>query len=303
MRATVLHSILLLALGAFGQGTPRTTLWRISAPQLPASSYLFGTVHSRDDRAYQWGDSVLPALQRVDVVAGELDIEREQGRMLGLMSLALLPDGRTLKDYYRKREWRRVEAGLKRHLGEDHAMALRLRPYFVLLLLTGADLQGEHERVLDEEIQYLARANGQEIMGLETLREQMEAMDVLPLERQAKLLLDRIDSGDEQAELDQLLGAYAAQDLDALVGVMDASGAIPAEMDASLIVERNARMADRIDSLLHTGATAFFAVGAAHLPRETGLICLLRGRGYTVEPILSAPRITREPLPMHEMDR
>ena len=88
MRATALASLLFLALVAFGQGTPRTTLWRISSPQLPAASYLFGTVHSRDDRAYQWGDSVLPALQRVQVVAGELEIEREQGRMLGLMSLA-----------------------------------------------------------------------------------------------------------------------------------------------------------------------------------------------------------------------
>ncbi|MBK8497758.1 MAG: TraB/GumN family protein [Flavobacteriales bacterium] len=303
MRAPAFYCLLLHVLGALGQGTPKTTLWRVSAPQVAGSSYLFGTVHSRDDRAYQWGDSVLPALRRVQVVAGELDIEREQGRMLGLMSLALLPEGRTLKDYYRKREWRRVEAGLKHRLGTYHGMALRLRPYFVLLMLSGVDIQGQHERVLDEEIQYLARANGQEIVGLETLREQMGAMDVLSLERQAQLLLERIDSGDEQAELDRLLGAYAAQDLDALMEVMDASGALPVEMDASLIVERNARMAHRIDSLLSTGTSAFFAVGAAHLPRETGLIALLRDRGYAVEPIISAPSGTRSTAPAMEIER
>ena len=45
-------------------------LWRISTPGVERASYLYGTVHSRDQRAYQFGDSVLPALDRCAIVAG-----------------------------------------------------------------------------------------------------------------------------------------------------------------------------------------------------------------------------------------
>ena len=75
-------------------------------------------------------------------------------------------------------------------------------------------------------------------------------------------------------------------------------------MDASLIVERNGRMVYRMDSILRAGTTAFFAVGSAHLPREQGLITLLRARGYTVDPVFSTYTRPKEPkLPKDDDDK
>lgn len=288
MRVLTTFIVLASAVWCSAQGTPKTVLWRISKDSVARASYLLGTVHSRDDRAFQWGDSLLPALERVDLVAGELDLEQDQKNILSVMPMALIPNGGTLKGLYRKRDWKVVEAGLKQRLGFMMGMVSHVKPFFVILMISGSETGGEHERVLDDEILHRGKELGKEIIGLEKMHEQMAALDVLSLDRQAALLLEFIRTGDVAGEMDHMLNAYAAQDLDELMRVMGASPTMPTEMDAALIVVRNERMAARMDSILTSGTVSFFAVGAGHLPRATGLISLLKARGYRVEPVMSA---------------
>ncbi|MBK6830869.1 MAG: TraB/GumN family protein [Flavobacteriales bacterium] len=282
-------------------GTPKTVLWRITSDSSLRASYLLGTVHSRDDRAFQWGDSLVPAMHSVDLVAGELDLEQDQRKILSVMPMAMMPGGRSLQSLYRKREWKEVNAALQEKLGYMVGMVSRVKPFFVILMMSGSEVDGPHEHVLDETIMRMAGAEGKEVIGLETMQEQMAALDVLPLDRQARLLLEFVRSGDEESEMDAMLDAYAAQDLDELMRVMEASPTMPTEMDASLIVERNKRMAHRMDSIMVDGTCGFFAVGAGHLPRGTGIIALLRARGYRVEPVFSSYTKPKEPkLPPEE---
>lgn len=295
---------LLLAGAVCGQSTPKSLLWRITSDSSQRASYLLGTVHSKDDRAFRWGDSLLPALERVDLVAGELDLEESKKQMLAIMPLALMPKGQLLKDLYRKRDWKVVEAALKERMGFMAGMAERMKPFFVILILSGGNTDGDRERVLDEDLLYRAKQNGQQVIGLETMREQVIAMDVLSVEDQADLLLDFVRAGNAEEEMDRMLDAYADQDLDALMGIVANSPTMPSAMDASLIVERNGRMAHRMDSILTSGTCSFFAVGSAHLPRDSGLIALMRARGYRVEPVFSPytkPKVPKLP-PIDDKD-
>ncbi|MCB0765903.1 MAG: TraB/GumN family protein, partial [Flavobacteriales bacterium] len=95
----LLVSIALASLSAHGQGSGKSLLWRITSPSIDRASYLYGTVHSKDDRAFQFGDSVLPALDRCAVVAGELDLSTA-GMELGmaLLTTMRMDDGRKLED-------------------------------------------------------------------------------------------------------------------------------------------------------------------------------------------------------------
>ena len=54
----------------------------------------------------------------------------------------------------------------------------------------------------------------------------------------------------------------------------------------ALIWQRNEKMLARLAPLVESGPS-FIAVGALHLPGETGLVNLLRSNGYQLEPLAS----------------
>ena len=57
-----------------------------------------------------------------------------------------------------------------------------------------------------------------------------------------------------------------------------------AQFQETLIVNRNYVMVERMLPILES-RSALVAVGALHLPEETGIVTLLRNEGYTVSPL------------------
>lgn len=277
------------------QELEHTLLWRISSDGA-ASSYLYGTMHSKDDRAFQFGDSVLAAMDRCRIVAGELDLNTDQ-QGIALIKRMWMPDGKELKDLYKKKDWTRVDQALKGRLGMAAPLLYRVKPMFVVAMLTEATMEGDRPNVLDEYLQIRGRENGQRVIGIETIDEQLSAMDVISLKEQAAMLLDHIDHEGYPEEMETMLDRYAAQDLQGLLKAAETSGGMSAEMEKSLLTDRNARMVHRMDSLLRTGESAFFLIGAAHLPNADGLIAGLRAKGYAVEAVMSAARKPEDPEP------
>jgi uncharacterized protein YbaP (TraB family) len=87
----------------------------------------------------------------------------------------------------------------------------------------------------------------------------------------------------------ELLAAYKRQDLAAMMAINESAMAIgeqrlAKEFQRRLIVDRNHRMADRMEPYLKQGG-AFVAVGALHLPGEQGLLRLLEQQGYSVRAV------------------
>ena len=89
----------LQAVASLAQELAKTLLWRIETED-HAPSYLYGTVHSKDERAFQFTDSVLPALRRCELVAGELDLDAQMSGTMDVMNVMLLPNGQRLEDLY-----------------------------------------------------------------------------------------------------------------------------------------------------------------------------------------------------------
>ena len=57
----------------------------------------------------------------------------------------------------------------------------------------------------------------------------------------------------------------------------------PEEM-AQLLYDRNHNWVGQMPDIMQTAST-LFVIGAGHLPGEQGLVKLLQGEGYTVEPL------------------
>lgn len=273
---------------SIGQVLEPTLLWRITPPGASAPSYLYGTVHSKDDRAYHFGDSVLPALDRCAIAAGELDLAVAGGEMgmALLTSMRMKGDGR-LEELYTKREWKRVDAAIRDGLGPMAPMAMGMKPFFIMAMLTENAMGGSRPQVLDEFLQERARDSGKRVIGMETVKEQMAAIDAVSLKEQAKMLLDHVDHGGYPGAMDAMLDAYARQDLEHLVEDAGRTSPMSANLEQALLTARNSRMVDRMDKLLREGSTVFFLIGAAHLPRQDGLVAGLRAKGHLVEPVMS----------------
>lgn len=286
------------------QDLERTLLWRITTPGVASTSYLYGTVHSKDDRAFQFGDSVLPALDRCAIAAGELDLSTASAEMgMALLTTMRMSGDKKLEDLYKKKDWKRVDEAIRAGMGFMAPMTMRMKPFFVMALLTENAMDGDQPQVLDEFLQQRAQADGKRVMGIETVKEQMAAVDAISIEEQAAMLLDHVDHGGYPAEMDAMLDAYAKQDLQHLVDAAEKTGTMPDSFERSLLTERNARMVQRMDALLRDGGSIFFLIGAAHLPRPDGLIAGLRAKGHTVEAVISEShqyRIETEEVPVEE---
>ena len=121
--------------------------------------------------------------------------------------------------------------------------------------------------------------------GLETAAFQAGLFDSIPYEKQAKELVDYLDSMDQNKKITQQLAVlYTSQDLDGIQALSDKDDPeMNGYMDL-LLYDRNKKWAKELDGLLR-GKSLLIAVGAGHLPGQQGVIELLRKKGYTVDPV------------------
>lgn len=266
---------LLVALGASGQ----SLCWRLVPPDGGAPSYLLGTVHSRDARAFTHAHLAAAAMGRVDAVVGELDLSQVGADGAGLLGGMMLPTGTDPEGLYGRGGYKRVRKALEERLGVMAPMLLRMRPFYIMAALSEQEMRTDSAQVLDQYLQSLAIERGLAVLGLETMREQLAAVEAIPLKEQADMLIEQLRSKRSRTELETMMELYAANDLDG-VGRLVASSAMSEGADGALLSKRNAVMAQRMDSLMRAGRHCLFAIGAAHLMGSDGVLDALQRRGY-----------------------
>lgn len=277
------------------QDEPRALLWQIRSTDGARSGVLLGTIHSQDHRAYTHFHRAVAAMAQCDMAYGELDLDAARGRQSALLKDMLLPGGRTLKDLYPKGRYNKVITYLRKHLGPMVLLVGNMKPILISAMVTEQRMPDDSAQVLDDRLLHVARDLGLGTGGLESMAEQMGALNKVSLEEQADLLYATVRHDGFLKEMDRMLDAYAAQDVDAIKRMMKEAGVSDA-FGRSLVTDRNRVMAQRIDSILHL-RTAFFGVGAAHLPGADGVVDHLRTRGYIVAPIPTASIILPVQLP------
>ncbi len=281
MRNATLASFCVFALHVFSQPIHNSLLWRITRVGTRDTSFIYGTLHSRDARAFKLQDSTLFFFERCDLIAGELVLEEIKRMSPSLTNAMLLPSGRSLEALYSKREYKLVAATLKERLGPLAPLCTKLRPFYILTMLTEMEMNGDSATMLDAWLQEYAVQRGKKVIGLETVAEQLGAVQQIPLTEQARLLFQVLREKDTRSSTTAALDAYAAHDLNALMALME-HDELPEHADKALLLERNVRMAERLDAQISAGKRVFAAVGAAHLPGQEGILQLLRNGGYAV---------------------
>lgn len=123
--------------------------------------------------------------------------------------------------------------------------------------------------------------------GLETIAEQLSVMDSMPASYVLEQLREQDSMGVDHEKLRQY---YAREDLGAMWQFSQTESGMDSTMLVMINDRRNARMVDRMESLLQDGG-AFIAIGALHLTGPSGIPSLLQRRGYMVEPVTGGTRV------------
>jgi uncharacterized protein YbaP (TraB family) len=287
MRRTLLRQFLfllvLVSAPALAQDNNRTLLWRITGNGLEQPSYLFGTMHLSDKRLFRFDDSVYAAIERVEGLATELNMNELAAYYANKMLDDQLSDER-LEDLLTQREIKDLQGPLTKKFNKQFKDittrdVLRERNKW----LTGYFRKGEMPTFVDAYLFDLAYRQGKWVGGVEDLEDQTKMMDGTDV----RLLV----AGEENTSVEKLIRTYANQDIEGINKRINNN--YGPEYKNIVLTRRNIKMARRMDSLSEL-RSMFFAVGAAHLPGDSGVISLLRSRGFTVEPVFSKTKISAD---------
>jgi uncharacterized protein YbaP (TraB family) len=282
----LLTSVLLSqAFAALGQKEYQGLCWEISGNGLRKTSYLYGTMHTGDERAFQFQDGVMHAFKKSKIYAMELNMG--DVNYFSLLT-SMLMDSTTIKDLLSEEDYSLVSSYFVDTLGMGTFVLFeKVQPFFLTMMVPQKVLKQDREKALDLYFNDVAIAQKKTIIGLETFDEQMAAFGSISYQTQAESLVDAIKNRHEpDTSMAYLMSTYAAGDLDALLEVTKESEGMGEGFYKVFIVDRNVKMADRCEEHIRNKRT-FIAVGAAHLPGEDGVIDLLRKKGYTVQPFVS----------------
>jgi uncharacterized protein YbaP (TraB family) len=260
-------------------------LWEISAPGM-SPSFVFGTIHSEDPEVLRLATPVRKAFDAAQQVVVEALMDADA--MAYSSSAMLLMDGRLLADIIGQSLFKKVSSAIQSR-GIPEVVLEHMKPWAAAVTLSmPASGTGE---VLDMALYRQALEAGKQVYGLETIQEQLQIFDALSEKDQVSLLQDTIENF---ALIDamhaELLAAWKQRDLDRLLAINaeameeDGDRQLADDIQQRLIIERNRRMAERMQPHLKAGG-AFVAIGALHLPGEEGVLNLLQRQGYTVRAV------------------
>ena len=288
--------ITLLLVVAATLGAQAQLLWKVSGNGLDKPSYLFGTYHLAS-LGIKDSIAALPQVQQdVQQVYGEIimaDMMKPE-TLMQMQQQMMLPADTTLKSLFSPAEFETVAQAVQEYLKVDIALLDRMKPAALFQQLTvmfylkhtpGYNPQEQ----LDASFQQDATKVGKKVGGLETVQSQVDILFNKPLRRQAEDLYCFLsDPAKAERQAKEVIAAYAAQDLDAVLRLLEEKEGTkcdptPEEM-AQLLYDRNHNWVGQMPDIMQAAPT-LFVVGAGHLPGEQGLIKLLQGKGYTVEPL------------------
>ncbi len=253
-------------------------LWEITSPKTQLPSYLFGTMHVTDGRAFQMPDSVLLAITNTQGFALEVDFDSASYLFLEYLYAAR---GQQIFDVT---SWQAAEENTKSWDGDADA-DVDLDPAELFKLFDRNTVHEDEATFLDAFLYRLARQQNKVICGLENIVSQLEMIAKPDMMINAESSGSKPKGPRKRLRLNDMIEAYSVGDLEQ-IHLMANQGGTSQFFKNDVIIKRNYGMAERADSLMHLRPT-FVGVGAAHLLGDEGVLALLRQRGYRTRPVVA----------------
>lgn len=289
-------------------------LWEVKSGKGKSMGYLFGTMHMADPRVANFPHTVTDAIKSCDVVVTEIKMDAENMGKAALIGLLPADEKRNLVDMIPEETAKRLDAELKLispMLGVKAPPFSRMKVWTVTVTVPVLEAMMEYPGMpsVDEKVVKIAEKAKLEQVALETVDEQIEALNSFEDDEMIELLDLSLESM-RMARKSELGSVSEAMILSYRRGILEdlaVFGAWDEEVYGrpepeimkrfmhGLIDARNLRMAKRLIARYKANPEKkfFVAVGALHMPGKTGLIEQLELAGFSVERV-SAPQGVEE---------
>lgn len=262
----------------------QAVFWLIEKAGQPAG-YLLGTVHSEDPRVLDFSADFLHKLNSNQMFA--MEMVPDLPTLARLTAYMNYPPGKTLESVIGSGRYQALTAALSGYRVPADFI-VRMKPWAAMMTLSTPPPRTGF--FMDLSLSLRAAGSGLNVVGLETLEQQLSFLEDMPLPMQLDLLDQAIaEAGGVQQAHDEMVAAYLENNLQLLETLTgEELESVGPEASAYFfeagIVRRNHRMLNAMLPYLASG-TVFTAVGAMHLPGEDGLLNLLRENGFELTPL------------------
>ncbi len=259
-------------------------LWEISGKGLKEKSYLFGTIHILCPDDLVISDKIKDALNSSQRLVLELDFSNPN-LMMEIQSGMIMKDGTTARDYLSASDYELVERFFKDSLNMPLEQVGIVKPFF-LSSFTMMRYFNCQPASWEQTLMGLAKEKELQVSGLETVAQQLQAIEKITLQKQGQMLVEGIrDHAKSKKMFAEMVALYKQENIAALQSMTSKYMTKDyAEAERALLQERNRNWINSIQEGIQNGAS-FYAVGAAHLGGKEGVIALLRKQGYTVKAV------------------
>lgn len=273
-------AIWFMLMPVLAQAADKGLFWKAESPT-GITSYLFGTMHTDDNRVTEFSPQVMEALNSVNTFMMEVSPGQDP-------SLLMLKEG-NISTLMTNEEFEQV-----RELADFHVMhlgaAMQMKPWLLAVIFDLPKPQTPFAQ--DNLLMTKAEELLKDVEGIETAQEHFGVMDDFTLDEQMIMLRAVLKRSQEQKERDyeRLVSAYLKGDAENIAQLDEkiTGGMLPdalwQKMRKKLLDDRNVVMAERTLAKANQQST-FIAVGAAHLAGKTGLITAYKQAGFKLTPL------------------
>jgi hypothetical protein len=268
-------------LTSYGQ-EEKGVFWEITGENIAEPSYLFGTIHLICEEDFSLSEQVTDKLYASETLVLEIDMD-DPGLQIEMMNNIYNKEGQQITDFLTKEEYMKLRTFLKERTGMDLDMLKKMRP-MVLMSLIYNNLLACETRSFENELMKLAKAKEIELVGMETVEDQLSLFDIIPLRDQYRTFYTYTSDLEKgQREFRKLIMTYKDENILELLKMVKESPEYK-EYEDFFLSDRNNNWIGSMRNIMKDGA-AFFAVGAGHLAGPDGLISLLKKEGYKMKRI------------------
>ncbi len=256
-------------------------LWKVEHADLEKPSYIFGTLHMMCIDDFKMPEKLINTIAEVEALVLEINMADPEEMKSMEASIA---NSKKISEELNAVQFSQLDTLVQRVVGtplvnlDSYGLSM-LNSILIMKMLPCTEIKS-----FELELTQIANSEKIPIYNLETVAEQLAMMQLaFPTESayEQMMLHDAY-----KVDFQKAIISYKKEELTEAVSYLTKTEYMDENAVTLIQVDRNKKWVEKMSPMMQERSN-LFAVGAAHLTNDFGVIHLLREKGYTVTPVFN----------------